>query len=135
METSEEALQEISGIGPETASAVCKFFSNFENKAIIEDITHSGVIITNDQPVIAEFYDNPFNNKRIVLTGTLQTMPRSEAKKQLERLGASVTSSISSKTDVLIAGEKAGSKLEKAQILGVEIMDENRFATLLKKFV
>ena len=135
METSEEALQEINGIGPETASAVCQFFSNFENKAIIEDITHSGVIITNDQPVIAEFYDNPFNNKRIVLTGTLQTMPRSEAKKQLERLGASVTSSISSKTDVLIAGEKAGSKLEKAQILGVEIMDENRFATLLKKLV
>jgi len=135
METSEEVLEEIKGIGPETASAVCQFFSNVENKAIIENIILSGVIITNDQPVIAESQDNPFNNKRIVLTGTLQSMPRTEAKKQLERLGASITPSISSKTDFLIAGEKAGSKLAKAQKLGVTILDETRFAALLEKFV
>ena len=133
METSEEVLQEINGIGPETASAVCKFFSNLENKAIIENIIHSGVIITNDQPVIGNLSDNPFNNKRIVLTGTLQTMTRKEAKKQLEKLGAAITSSISLKTDFLIAGEKAGSKLKKAQNLGIEILDENRFINLLKE--
>jgi len=133
METSEEVLQKINGIGPETASAVCKFFSNLENKAIIENIIHSGVIITNDQPVIGNLSDNPFNNKRIVLTGTLQTMTRKEAKKQLEKLGAAITSSISLKTDFLIAGEKAGSKLKKAQNLGIEILDENRFINLLKE--
>ncbi|MBU8848777.1 MAG: NAD-dependent DNA ligase LigA [Desulfobacterales bacterium] len=135
METSEEVLEEIKGIGPETASAVCKFFSNLENRAIIEEITSSGVIITNDSPSYTESRDNPFNNKRIVLTGTLQNMPRSEAKKQLENLGASVTSGISSKTDFLIAGEKAGSKLAKAQTLGVDILDEDQFAALLKEYI
>lgn len=133
METSEEVLQEIDGIGPEIALAICKFFAHRENKEMIENIISSGVIITNDQSVIAESRENMFNNKRIVLTGTLQTMTRNEAKSQLETLGASITSSISSKTDFLIAGEKAGSKLEKAKSLGVEIMDETRFVAFLKK--
>ncbi|MCD4721251.1 MAG: NAD-dependent DNA ligase LigA [Desulfobacula sp.] len=133
METSEEILIEIKGIGPETGAAVTQFFSNLENKIIIKNITRSDVIITNDQP--SESHDNPFNNKRIVLTGTLLTLTRSEAKKQLEKLGAGVTSGISSKTDFLIAGEKAGSKLEKAQKLGIEILDETRFTALLKEYV
>ncbi|MBU2631740.1 MAG: NAD-dependent DNA ligase LigA [Proteobacteria bacterium] len=133
MKTSEEDLKEINGIGPETATAVCRFFSNIENKDIIKAIITSGVVITNDHPtIIAQAFNTVFNNKRIVLTGTLQTMTRSDAKKKLEQLGASVSSSISSKTDFLIAGEKAGSKLEKAQALGVEILDETQFATLLK---
>lgn len=132
MAASERDLEHIHGIGPETAFAVCKFFSNLENRTIIEEITRLGVIITTDQPSQAGLRDNPFNNKRIVLTGTLQTMTRSEAKKQLEKLGAGVTSGISSKTDFLVAGEKAGSKLEKAQKLGVAILDENGFVTLLK---
>lgn len=132
METSEEILEKINGIGPETASSICKFFSNLENRAIIENILNCGVTITNDQPVNIESRDNPLNNKRIVLTGTLHTMTRSEAKKQLERLGAAITSSISSKTDFIIAGEKAGSKLEKAKKLGVQILDEARLITLLK---
>jgi DNA ligase (NAD+) len=131
METSEEILKEIKGIGPETASAVTQFFFNLENKVIIKNIARSDVIITNDQAVISESPDNPFNNKRIVLTGTLQTLTRSEAKKQLEKLGAMITSSISSKTDFLIAGEKAGSKLEKAQKSGVEILNEKSFTALL----
>ncbi|MBU8910483.1 MAG: NAD-dependent DNA ligase LigA, partial [Desulfobacterales bacterium] len=89
----------------------------------------------NDSPSYTESRDNPFNNKRIVLTGTLQNMPRSKAKKHLENLGASVTSGISSKTDFLIAGEKAGSKLAKAQTLGVDILDEDQFAALLKEYI
>ncbi|MCK5695023.1 MAG: NAD-dependent DNA ligase LigA [Desulfobacula sp.] len=135
METSEEILKEIKGIGPETASAVTQFFSNLENKGIIKNITYSDVIITNDQPSYTEFQDNLFANKRIVLTGTLQTMTRSEAKKQLEKLGANITSSISAKTDFLIAGEKAGSKLAKARKFGIAILDETQLTALLKENV
>ena len=132
MDTSEAVLEQINGIGPETASSVCKFFSNLENRMNIKNIMAHGVILTNDQPVMIESGHNLFANKRIVLTGTLQSMTRSEAKKILETLGAEVTSSISQKTDFLIAGEKAGSKLEKAEQLGVQILDETRFADMLK---
>jgi len=135
METSKEILKEIKGIGPETASALTQFFSNLENMGIIKNITHSDVIITNDQPSYTEFQDNPFASKRIVLTGTLQTLTRSEAKKQLEKLGGSVTSSVSSKTDYLITGEKAGSKLVKARKIGIEILDETQLTALLKEYV
>ncbi|RLB94526.1 MAG: DNA ligase (NAD(+)) LigA [Deltaproteobacteria bacterium] len=135
METSEERLIQIKGIGPETASSLCRFFANFENLMNIKNIIAQGVTLTNDQPIIIESSDNLFNNKKIVLTGTLLTMTRSEAKKILETLGAEVTSSISSKTDFLIAGEKAGSKLEKAQRLGVQILDETRFTAMLKDYL
>ena len=129
MGASREDLEEIHGIGPETAAAVCKFFSNPENRVIIEEIRHCSVIIINDQP--SEFSDNLFGRKRVVLTGRLKTLTRSEAKKTLERLGASVSSSISSKTDFLVAGEKPGSKLVKARKLGIEVLDEPRLITLL----
>ena len=135
METSKEILKEIKGIGPETASALTQFFSNLENMGIIKNITHSDVIITNEHPSYTGLQDNPFANKRIVLTGTLQTLARSEAKKQLEMFGASVTSSVSSKTDFLIAGKKAGSKLVKAQKLGIEILDETQLTSLLKEYI
>ena len=135
METSEERLIQINGIGPETASSVCRFFSNFENQMNIKNIIARGVTIINEQPIIIESFENIFNNKKIVLTGTLQSMTRSEAKKILENLGADITSSISSKTDFLIAGEKAGSKLEKAEKAGVQILDETRFKAMLKDYL
>ncbi|NOX33943.1 MAG: NAD-dependent DNA ligase LigA [Deltaproteobacteria bacterium] len=134
MNASGDILEEIKGIGPETASAVRSFFSNLENKIIIKNIIGSGVTITSDQPVITESSDNPFRNKRIVLTGTLQSMPRSTAKKLLEKLGANVTSGISAKTDFLIAGEKSGSKVEKAKKKGVKILDEKKFTLLVKEY-
>lgn len=133
MAASQEDLESVHGIGPETASAVCKFFSNLENKAIIEKMMNSGITITSNLPLQIAPADSPFHNKRIVLTGTLQGMPRSEAKKTLEKLGASVTSSISSKTDFLIAGGDAGSKLEKAKKAGIQILDETAFMTLLNE--
>jgi DNA ligase (NAD+) len=70
----------------------------------------------------------------MVLTGTLQTLTRSDVKRQLEKLGALVTAGISSKTDFLIAGENPGSKLEKARKLGVEIMNETRLTLLLQEY-
>jgi len=74
-----------------------------------------------------------FAQKKVVLTGTLESMTRSEAKKRLEALGAVVTSTISSKTDFLVAGESPGSKLEKAAVLGVMILDEKEFIHRLKR--
>lgn len=127
MGASTEDLENIHGIGPETAASVCRFFSNIQNQEIIRQMIDSGVILTNDQVSAVQRHHNEFNNKRIVLTGALQTMTRSEAKHYLEKSGAKVTSSISSKTDFLIAGEKAGSKLAKAEKLGVQILDETRF--------
>lgn len=132
MKTTIEDLEGIHGIGPETAQAVCNFFSLQENTTIINQMLDLGVIITNTQISEIKISDNPFNNKRIVLTGTLQSMTRSFAKKQLENFGAKITSAISSKTDFLIAGNNPGSKLGKAQNLGVELMDETKFIELLE---
>ncbi len=131
METSRQDLEEIHGIGPETAAAVCNFFLLQENRKIIKQIRDAGVIIDykreSEQLPDVILKDNPFYNQRIVLTGSLQTMTRSGAKKQLENLGARITSSISSKTGFLITGEKPGSKLEKARKLGIKILTEEEF--------
>ncbi len=131
MTTSPKKLEDIHGIGPETAIAVCNFFSHFENIQIISTIKKLGVIIKNRELLSVIRKDNLFYNKRIVLTGALQTITRAEAKKQLESHGAKITSAISKKTDFLITGEKPGSKLEKAQKLGVKILSETDFKTSL----
>jgi DNA ligase (NAD+) len=133
LNASPEELMAIKGIGPETASAVCRFFSQVKNQEIIRQIIASGVKIISDTARANVSIDSPFAGKRVVLTGTLQTLARNEAKRRLEMLGASVTSSVSSKTDFLIAGEKAGSKLEKAKKAGVQILDETRLIELFKQ--
>lgn len=74
----------------------------------------------------------PLSGKTVVLTGTLATMTRQEAEEAIARLGGKVTGSVSKKTDLVIAGEKAGSKLEKAEKLGVSVMDEAGFRELLE---
>jgi len=135
MKTTVEALKDIHGIGPETARAVCNFFCLQENKIIIQQIVTTGVVITNDQAPDTKISDNPFKDKRIVLTGALQSMTRTDAKKQLENFGAKITSAISSKTDFLITGDNPGSKLEKAQNLGVKILDEIKFGELIRQTV
>ncbi len=132
MEAGNERLEKINGIGPETASSVCRFFSNSENHMNINNIISSGVILTNDQPIGLKSDNNMFYKKRIVLTGTLEAMTRNEAKEILESLGADIKASISSKTDFLIAGGKAGGKLEKAKKLDIQILDETLFKNMLK---
>ncbi len=132
MVCTQTALEQIKGIGPETASSVGNFFSNPENRAVIDALLKSSIIITNDRPTDDTSSSSRFFGKRVVLTGTLQTMTRSEAKMKLEKMGARVTSAVSAKTDFLIAGEKAGSKREKALKLGVLILDESSFAALIE---
>ncbi len=133
MSLTPEKLEQIHGIGPETAFAVCLFFSNPENVEMVQKILDAGVNVINEKPVSDSGTDHPFSGKRFVLTGTLHTMTRSRAKQQLESLGAKVTSAVSAKTDFLLAGEKAGSKLEKARQLGIDILDETQFLTILKR--
>jgi NAD-dependent DNA ligase len=79
------------------------------------------------KPKPAADSDNPFEGKKVVVTGTMKTMDRKEISERLEELGATVTDSVSAKTDLLIVGEKAGSKLEKAESLGIQVMTEAEF--------
>ncbi|MNY45567.1 DNA ligase [compost metagenome] len=82
--------------------------------------------VAEEAPVIVASEDNPFFGKTIVLTGTLSSMGRDECAKKLEAMGAKITGSVSKKTDIVIAGESAGSKLTKAQDLGIRIIDNEQ---------
>ncbi len=133
MAASEASLLGIKGIGPETATSVARFFLNIENRNVIDNLKKSGVKIMEADVRLEENQAHLFYQKKIVLTGTLDAMPRAEAKEQLEKLGATITSSVSSKTDFVVAGQKAGSKLAKAQKLGIRVLEEMQFIDMLRK--
>lgn len=114
-------LENIEGFGTVMAQAVIEFFSEPSQREIVESL-HSIMQIAPAKMVES---DSPLSGKTVVFTGTLMQMGRNEAKAKAESLGMKVSSSISAKTDYLVAGEKAGSKLKKAQDLGVNIMDED----------
>lgn len=124
-------LENIHGMGEKTAASVISFFANQENKRIIQQILDAGVMIQNDLFARQTPADHPLSGKTLVLTGTLETLKRSEAKRRLEELGAKVTSSVSARTDFLVAGRDAGSKLEKATRLGVTVLDETELKAYL----
>ncbi len=124
MDAGVDEMIDIHGIGPETAAAVGHYFSNPDNREVIVSMLAAGVTPINDLPDPAAASAHWLNQKRVVLTGTLETMTRSEAKAVLEQKGAVVTSTVSKKTDYLLAGKNAGSKLQKAEALGIEIIDE-----------
>ena len=123
MVASEEDLQAIDGIGPVMAQYIRHFFLDDANRAVIAALQAAGIhwpVV--EAPVIAA--DSPLAGKTVVITGTLPTMTRDEAAAHIARLGGKTASAVSKKTDYLLAGDKAGSKLEKAQALGVAIIDE-----------
>ena len=124
MAADKETLENIPGLGEKTAASLVLFFANPENKQILQQILDAGVQISNDLFAQVLPADHPLAGKTLVLTGTLDTLKRAEAKKQLEALGAKVSSSVSARTDFLVAGRDAGSKLEKAASLGVTVVDE-----------
>ncbi len=129
--TSEEELIQIDDVGPVVAKSIVEFFKNEKNLQMIEKLRQKGVNFEYlGQVSVAS--DSYFNGKTIVLTGTLSSMGRSEATKILENLGAKVTGSVSRSTDIVIYGAEAGSKLDKANALNIETMDETRFLLLLK---
>lgn len=129
MNASEEQLAAIRDIGPVTAEYIRDFFSEEANRAMIEQLKILGVNM--------EYIDNSvttesvFSGKRVVLTGTLEKYSRNEATAMLENLGAHVSGSVSKKTDYVIYGSEAGSKLDKARQLGVAVLDETEFEKLL----
>ena len=125
MAADKEIIENIHGMGEKTAGSVIRFFENRENKHIIHQILEAGVRIENDLFARETELNHAFSGKTLVLTGTLETLKRAEAKKRLEALGAKVTSSVSAKTNFLVAGRDAGSKLKKAENLGITILDEN----------
>lgn len=124
-----ESLLELENIGEITAEAIVSWFKDEKNAAELEALLAAGVT-----PEIAENKNNQgiFAGQLVVLTGTLQNFKRSEAQKLIEERGGECQSSVTSKTTLVIAGEAAGSKLEKAQKLGVEIIDEAKFAEMIK---
>lgn len=124
-----DELENIEGIGPVMAAYIVSFFQEPHNLAVIQQLLASGVLPDNKRKLAAE--DHYFSGKKVVVTGTLSGMSRDEAKAQLAALGAKVQSSVSKNTDCLIAGEKAGSKLTKAQSLGITILDAEAFTQLL----
>lgn len=129
---SAEEIELIDGIGEMISQSILSYFSQTEHNLLIERLVAAGVntmyqgVSIEDQTESDSFW----NGKTVVLTGTMETLGRSEAKKMIEALGAKVTGSVSKKTDVLVAGEAAGSKLNKAQELGIQIMDEAEFLRL-----
>ncbi|KEO81853.1 NAD-dependent DNA ligase LigA [Tumebacillus flagellatus] len=128
-----EQLVAIPGFGDIVAESVVGFFATERINESIDRMLASGVAPHFEAPEIAEAAeDSVFFGKTVVLTGTLQTMGRNDAKAKLETLGAKVTGSVSKKTDFVIAGEEAGSKLDKARELGVEVLTEEQFLEKIK---
>lgn len=128
-EADEEALSGIPGIGPEIAGSVAAFFRSREGKSLLKKLLARGVTGTPPERR-ARAASGPFAGKAFVLTGTL-SMPREEAEKRILDLGGRVTGSVSKRTDVVIAGEDAGSKLEKARSLKIEVWDDADFLAAL----
>ena len=125
---STEEIAEIDGFGLIMAQSVTEFFSHEESRELVEKLASLGVNMTGEKTV----KENRFDGKIFVLTGTLTSFKRSEASKIIESLGGKTSSSVSKKTDYVLAGEDAGSKLQKANDLGVTVISEAEFAEMIK---
>src|SRR5690606_18892144 len=124
-EANEEQLTAIHEIGDKVADSVVSYFDNEDVHTVLDKLTAAGINTTYKGPRKQDIPDDgPLAGKTVVLTGKLEHFSRSEAKAALESLGAKVTGSVSKKTDLVVAGEDAGSKLEKAEELGIEVWDE-----------
>lgn len=134
MEATPEELVELPDVGGIVAESIAGYFADPFARASIEKMLSLGVQAKAPEAPKPVSSDSYFSGKTVVLTGTLHLLTREEATERLEALGAKVTGSVSKKTDLLIAGEKAGSKLAKAQQLGIDILDnEEEFVRLLNE--
>lgn len=129
MDADAEGLVSIEGIGATLAQNIVDYFSDERARRIIERMEAAGV-----SPIFEkkQVNDSVFSGKKVVLTGTLEKYTRKEASDIIESLGGEVSSSVSKNTDYVLAGAEAGSKLDKAQQLGIEIIDEARFEEMIK---
>ena len=128
MQAGEAEISSIRGIGPVIANSVARFFSDTNNIKVIGKLKKSGVQF----PRAKVAADGPLKGKTFVLTGSLEAFSRPQAQKAIEQLGGHVTSSVSKKTDFVVAGADPGSKLDKARTLGVRVLEEAEFKKLLE---
>jgi len=133
MHASEAELTEVSDVGPIMAAHIAAFFAEPRNRSVIAALQKAGVHWKESAP--QRKAEGPLAGQIVVLTGGLSSLTRDEAKDKLEALGAKVAGSVSKKTSFVVTGEAAGSKLEKAEALGVEVWDEARLLSLFDKHV
>jgi DNA ligase (NAD+) len=129
MDAPVEQLQQVPDVGPVVAESIHAFFAQPHNREVVEQLRACGLHWPEGEPPVA--VPQPLAGKTVVLTGTLPTLSRDEAKALLEAAGAKVAGSVSKKTSYVIAGAEAGSKLDKAQELGVPVLDEDGLRSLL----
>ena len=127
----EEELLEIADVGPVVARSIVNFFADERNMETVNALKAQNVNFEYKGSTVSAA-DSYFSGKTVVLTGTLSSYGRKEATELLENLGAKVTGSVSKATDVVIAGVEAGSKLDKAQALGITVLNEDEFLALIK---
>jgi DNA ligase (NAD+) len=129
MDASVEQLLEVNDVGPVVAQSIRTFFEQPHNREVVEQLRAAGVEWPESEGSAASAAPAPLAGKTFVLTGTLPTLTREDAKEKIEAAGGKVAGSVSKKTHYVVAGAEAGSKLDKAQELGVPVLDE---AALLK---
>jgi DNA ligase (NAD+) len=127
-EATEEELMTVEDVGPKVAQSIVFFFKQPENRELIKKLKAAGLNFKEKEEAAGP---RPLDGLTFVLTGTLSSMTREEAKEKIEKLGGTVSSSVSKKTDYLVVGEEPGSKLEKARELGVKTLSEKEFLKLI----
>lgn len=127
---SAEEIESVHEIGPSISRSVLRFFTDKHNREIIERLKKHGLVFSAGEKKLES---DKLLNKSFVLTGTLLGMSRDEAKAKIESLGGSVVSSVSKKTDFVVVGDKPGSKFDKAQQLGIKILNEEEFLNLISE--
>ena len=125
-----EELMALQGIGEKVADSIIDYFSDPKNLEELEEMQKQGLVITSEN--FSAFRDHPFHNKTVVLTGTLQALSRHEAESKIKAVGGKISDSVGKKTDFLVVGTEAGSKLEKAKKLGIPILSEKEFLTKME---
>jgi DNA ligase (NAD+) len=121
-------LNSIEGIGEVVARAIVEFYKEPRNLKVVSDLLEE---VTPESAETRVTTDSPVAGKTVVFTGSLEKMTRDEAKAKAESLGAKVAGSVSKKTDIVVAGPGAGSKLDKARELGIQTMDEDEWLALI----
>jgi DNA ligase (NAD+) len=123
-------LQEVDEVGPKVAESIRQFFAEERNRVLLEKLRQAGLQFTGAKHVKKA---GPLAGLTFVITGTLPTLKREEAKARIEEAGGKVAGSVSSKTSYLLAGEEAGSKLDKARELNVPVLDEAGLFAILER--
>ena len=129
MNAGEEDILEIAGLGLTVAQSIRSYFGVEKNTELVAKLKNDGI----NMDFVSEAVSDIFNGKTFVLTGSLESYTRGEATQLIESMGGKVTSSVSKNTSYVLAGEDPGSKFDKAQKLGVKIINEQEFSEMMKK--